>query len=421
MKDKKIRKYFIFIAMLLVLMVIVEMNKKTPVDWTPTFINTDKNPYGTYICYNLLTDVFPGSNIRETRYPITNELKYSEGKKETYSYHDNDSAQNQTSYIFISRNFGTNSELHGYQPSSPKVDKLDVENLLNFVQSGNNVFISAESMPSYLLDTLKLKIHKQWSSADSAYVFNDLTQKEFSLRGIQGSQHYMTVKDSSDIEMRVLAHSKKLNRIIFIKIKYGQGYIYLHSMPVAFSNVELLKLHKYDFAFACLSYLPKSDNIIWDEYLKQGRMGQYSSFRVVWDHPALLYAYYIALLGALLFILFRAKRTQRIIPVAEPPKNSSVEFMDTISNLYYKKQAYLSIVRKRHNYLLEIIRSHYFMQTENIDEAFKETLSMKSGVKKEVIDDIFGIYDSINPHYNITNSMLLKYNEKLEEFYKEMK
>lgn len=420
MRNNKIRKYFIFIAILLIVMVFAEINKKVPVDWTPTFINVDKNPYGTYICYDLLKEVFPEGKIRETRYPVTNELKYSEGDKDTYSY-QGDKERKETSYIFISRNFEANTEMHGYQPNSPKVDRMDVENLLGFVEKGNNVFISAERISPLLLDTLKLKMNREWSSTDSLYVFNDLTQKEYAFKGVQQGQYYITTQDSCNLEMRVLAHSKRLNRTIFMKIKHGEGYIYLHSMPVVFSNVELLKLHKYDFAFACLSYLPKSDNVIWDEYLKQGRVGQYSSFRVVWDHPALLYAYFIALAGGVLFILFRSKRTQRIIPVVEPPKNSSVEFLNTISNLYYKKQAYLSIVRKRHSYFLETIRSHYYMPTENVDESFKENLSMKSGVRKEIIDDIFKIYDSINPHYDITNTMLLKYNEKLEEFYRKMK
>jgi len=421
MKDKKIKRYVILIALLFVGLVFVEMNRKEPLDWNPTFINSDKNPYGTYICYDLLKDVFPKSQIWESRYPITNELEYvDEDGNSYYERSEEDPLYKNTSYIFISRNFDTNP-MNYYGASAPGVDKLDVNNLLSFVEEGNNAFIAAERMSGILLDTLKLKIETEWSSTDSIYVFNDLRQKEYAFRGVQRGQHYIVRKDSCKLEMRTLAYSKKLNRDIFVKIKHGKGYIYLHSMPTAFTNVELLKLHKYDFAFACLSYLPKNDNIIWDEYLKQGRVGEYSSFRVIWNHPALLYAYFILLFGGLIFMLFRAKRMQRIIPVVEPPKNTSVEFLNTISNLYYKKQAYTSIVEKRHSYFLEMVRSRYYLSTENINEEFMQNLSLKSGVDADIIKSIFDLRDYVRHQYYVSNDSLLKYNNKLEEFYRQMK
>lgn len=421
MKDKKIRKYMILIALLFLGLIFVEMNRKEPLNWEPTFINTDKNPYGTYICYDLLKDVFPESQIWESRYAITNELEYVDENENSYYER---SSQNplfeNTSYVFINRNFDSNNGLYG-APSASGIDKLDVKNLLKFVEEGNNAFIAAEKMSNILLDTLKLKIETEWSSPDSIYIFNDLRAKEFAFRGVRRGQHYIVPKDSCALEMRTLVQSKNYGRAIFVKIRHGKGYIYLHSMPIAFSNIELLKLHKYDFAFACLSYLPKSNNIIWDEYLKQGRVGEYSSFRVIWNHPALLFVYFILLFGGIIFMLFRAKRTQRIIPVVEPPKNSSVEFLNTISNLYYKKQSYASIVEKRHNYFLEMVRSKYYLSTEKTDEEFFKNLSLKSGVNISIIEDVFASREYIKHQYNVSNSALLRYNSKLEEFYREMK
>lgn len=422
MKDKKIKIYVIFIALLCLGLVFVEMNRKQEVNWEPTFINSDKNPYGTYICYNLLNDVFPKSNVWESRYAITNELEYviDEQGSSYYDYSEEEPLYENTSYIFISKNFGENQQSY-YAPKPFGVDKLDIKNLLNFVEEGNNAFIAAEKMSPLLLDSLKLEIKTEWSSSDSIYTFNDLKAKEFAFRGIQKGQHYIVAKDSCSLEMRTLVQSKRLKRAIFVKIKHGKGYIYLHSMPIVFTNVELLKLHKYDFAFTCLSYLPKNNNIIWDEYLKQGRVGEYSSFRVIWNHPALLYTYFILLFGGLIFVLFRIKRMQRIIPVIEPPVNNSIEFLDTISNLYYKKQAYESIAEKRHNYFLEMIRSRYYLSTENADDEFKKNLSLKSGVNINIINNIFELRNVIKQEYYVSNSSLLRYNNTLEEFYRQMK
>ncbi len=420
MKDKKLTKYIILIVLLFVALVYIETNKKEPVSWEPTFINTDKNPYGTYICYDLLKEVFPTGAIKESRFPITNELKYVESNG--YSNRKQFEQVKQpfyknTSYIFINHTFGNNFDY----TQKEGVDKLDIKNLLSFVEEGNNAFITGERISSILLDSLKLKIEREWSSPDSIYTFTGLDQKEYALRGVKGGQFFIVKRDSCDLTMRTLVESKKEKRAIFVKIKYGEGFIYLHSMPVVFSNVNLLKSNKYDFAFKCLSYLPKTDNIIWDEYLKQGRVGEHSSFRVIWNHPALLVSYFIVIFGGLLFVLFRSKRTQRIIPVVEPPKNTSLEFLDTISNLYYQKQAYESIIDKRHSYFLDVVRTRYYLRTETIDDEFMNNLHLKSGVALDVIKSIFESRNYISHLYHVDNNALLRYNEKLEQFYREMK
>lgn len=420
MKDKKIRKYILFIIILLVGLVFIEMNKKEPVNWNPTFVNSDKNPYGTYICYDLLKDVFPQSDIYESRQPITNELYYiNEGG---YEHDDKEPMFQNTSYIFIIQQLGARIS-YFEQHESMDIDKLDVKNLLRFVENGNNVFIAAEKISPLLSDTLMIDIEQEWSGqSPTTYVFTDLNnKKEYTIEGVRGAKTYIEKKDSCKLYTRTLARSKDGEKDIFVKIQFGKGYIYLHSMPTAFSNVKLLKTDQYDFAFSCLSYLPKTDNIIWDEYLKQGRIGEYSSFRVIWNHPALLIGFYIVIFGLLLFVLFKSKRTQRIIPVVKPPRNTSLEFLETISNLYYQKQAYESIAEKRQNYFLDKVRKHYYLRTETIDDEFISTLSMKSGVTVEAIERIFRLYKDIQNDHYVTNTLLIKYNEALENFYRSMK
>lgn len=421
MKDKKLRNYIILIVLLIIGLIYIETNKKEPVNWSPTFINTDKNPYGTYICYDLLKDVFPMGKIRASRYPITNELKYfEENSSNDYVQIEkvNQPSYRNISYIFINQYF--DAPLLDYN-LNVGIDALDIKNLLTFVREGNDVFIAAERISPILLDTLRLTIKHQWTSSDSIYRFTDLDNKEYAFKGVDKRQFYITKADSCNLTMRTLVESKNNKHAVFVKIKYGKGFIYLHSMPVVFSNVELLKLNKYDFAFKCLSYLPKSNDIIWDEYLKQGRVGEYSSFRVIWDSPVLLISYSIVLIAGLLFVFFRSKRTQRIIPVIEPPKNTSMEFLDTMSNLYYQKQAYESIIEKRHSYFLDIIRTRYYLRTETIDDNFISDLNQKSGVSVSVIKDIFALYGDMQLMYNVSNTALLKYSQKLEQFYREMK
>src|SRR5205085_7557129 len=130
-----------------------------------------------------------------------------------------------------------------------------------------------------------------------------------------------------------------------------KGNFYLCSTPVFFSNIQLLTLCNNDFAYKALSYLPIND-IIWDEYQKQGAEGEDSLLRAVLAHESLKWAYYIALGSVVLFIIFEAKRRQRIIPIIEPLANSTLEFTRTLGNLYLSKGDHKNIAAKKIQYFL---------------------------------------------------------------------
>ncbi|MFT4221701.1 DUF4350 domain-containing protein [Dysgonomonas sp.] len=478
MKDKKYIILIVVIILMMIGMSIAESNKPKPLDWSPTFINSKTDPYGTYIAYQLLGDIFDKNNIRSTRRPIYNNLKKNVddyfGYDESYAYNDGDgddsssvedqelrdsiivlveagdtlsavdlykkhtgtglyeakryvdnlakwldaakadpsawyrdleSLNDTTSYIFINRTFS--------------VDKLDLEYLLDFVGLGNDVFISAESFSKNLLDTLKIKVDGVKQPSDTIFSLVDSPGKKYSFGSIY-SQMKLTSEKDSRFAVRALGFNAKWDTV-FVEVNYGKGRFYLHTLPSAFANISQLQIDKYDFAFRSLSYLPKNSKIVWDEYQKQGAIGENSEFRVIFDSIPLRIAFYIVIIGLLLFMIFRAKRTQRAIPVINPPVNSSLEFLSTISNLYYRKKDFKDIAEKRHAYFLDFIRKNYYLSTENINDEFVTVLSSKSGLEVEKLNNLFLLYEDIATLVYISNDTFLKYNSLLEEFYKKAK
>lgn len=422
------------------------------VDWTPSFINTKTSPYGTYITYHLLDDIFDKKNIRTTRVPIYNNLKdnlakYISYPEEGYTYDDSlyesedyddeyeessvadtiempdndtivhmpsvnptdwyhqiENIQDTTSYIFINTAF--------------VLEKLDLEYMLDFVGLGNNIFISAERFDNKLMDTLRISMDRNYFSSDSIFTLNDFAKKEYRFGSINNQTKLDT--DSCLFPVRTLATNNK-NDTVFVEVTYGKGHIYLHTLPTAFANINMLQTNKYDFGFRSLSYLPQNSLIIWDEYQKQGAIGEGSDFRMMLTNPPLRIALYIILGGLLLFMLFRSKRTQRVIPVINPPVNSSLEFLDTISNLYHRHKDFNTIVEKRHAYFLDFIRKNYYLQTENIDKDFINILSAKTNIEKEKLIQIFELYKDMASLAYIPENSFLKYNSLLEEFYRSVK
>lgn len=435
-------------------------SRQKEIDWSPTFINTKTEPYGTYIAFNLIKDIF-NRPISVTRKPIYNNLKpimskyfyYEDGinanyEKDSYdgnnSYYEDDTSDQDetetdtisisddvptytpapdsdnvyiaeksiydgielndtTAYIFINRSF--------------RLDNLDLEYLLDFVGIGNNVFISAETFDQKLLDSLDIKNnHKYWLSSDTIYYLNNMPGKAYPIRSI-GSQSQLSI-DSCKFPVSVLSYNEK-GQPVFLNIKYGKGKFYLHAVPNAFSNINQLDINKYDYAYRCLSYLPRGNKVLWDEYQKQGLIGEYSIFRVLLDNDALRASLYLTLIGIFLFMIFKAKRIQRVIPILKPPVNSSVEFLETISNLYYRKKDFKTIIEKRQAYFLNYIRKNYYLPTEIINDEFFEILSAKSGMETIKLKAIFNLYNLISAtNKGIPNVSFIKYNSLLEEFYR---
>ena len=171
------------------------------------------------------------------------------------------------------------------------------------------------------------------------------------------------------------------------------------------------------YAATVLSFLPKNQ-IIWDNYYKSGRKVITSPLRFVLQNPALKWAFYITLISLLLFVIFKGKRTQRIIPVVEPLKNASLDFTKTIGDLYYQHGDYTNIINNKIQYFLEQIRSKYYLNTNELSENFISKLAIKSSNKKE---DTKGLIDYIvylkskNTH---TETDLIQLNKLIETFTK---
>lgn len=441
MKDKKVVILIAVIILLLLGLSFAKSRAPKPVDWTPNFINIKTSPYGTYITYELLGDIFEKKNIRPTRMPIYNNLKkdleqyfyYEDDEDNSYAYQDEedndvvyanpddkgwgntitdstksyddlDDLADTTSYIFINTQFNA--------------DKLDREYLLDFVGMGNNVFISAEVFDENFLKKLDIKASTIYFDKDTTYTLADFNTKKYSFNHLYGHTKFSVKKDTYPV--RPLAYNSSKDTV-FLELKYGKGLIYLHAIPTAFANINMLKTDKYDFGFRSLSYLPKNSKIIWDEFQTQGEPGEGSSFKIMLQNPPLKLALYIILGGLLLFMIFGAKRIQRPIPVINPPVNSSLEFLGTISNVYYRKKDFRTIAEKRHAYFLDFIRKHYYMPTENINDEFFNVLSAKSGLAKEKFAELFTLYKDIVTVPYLPNDKFLKYNSILEEFYRTLK
>ncbi|MEL7004536.1 MAG: DUF4350 domain-containing protein, partial [Bacteroidota bacterium] len=324
-------KYIVMLIGAALIFVAVKLLTPKPVDWTITFSHVDKNPFGSYLVNERLTDLFPGREILHNNQTI---------------YELQDSAV--SNLLVLSERLFLPEE--------------DTDALLTMVDSGANVFLAAGEFLGHIADTLEISavdyffnkaVFSNFNIGDTSkltFVNKSLPQVNYEYAR-ENTRNYFENFDS--LKTTILAVND-LKRPVLIRLQKGKGNLFICSTPLAFTNNYLLLEDNSKFISTALSYLPDND-LVWTEYYQLGRMEPGTPLRVILLSEPLKWAFYLTLFTLIIFILFEAKRKQRIIPIITPLKNTTLEFIGTVSNLYFQKKDHKSIAEKRINFFLDKI------------------------------------------------------------------
>ncbi len=369
-----------------------EYYRPKPVDWSPTYENDDKIPFGTQALFELLPGVMQQADVKTIRLPV-------------YNFLSETNLPSRSNYVVVCRDFNA--------------DRNDQRQLLNYVQRGNNALISAYDFPDSLGMALGFKADvKEPTKADTTLRQNFQNP---ALRKPAGynffhddGRNYLVIKKAGNIT--VLGRNAR-NEPVFVKVRYGKGQFFIHNLPLAFTNYYVLDAKSSDYAFKALSYLPALPTY-WDEYQKQGRFDedQQSVLRYVHTQPALNWAYYLIIFGLIFYIIFAGKRTQRIIPIMEPPQNTSLDFVKTVGQLYFQQGDHDNLARKKVQYFLAELRDRYGLNTNSLDKEFTETLARKSGTSISETAKIVRLLREVQKSIQLSEYDLLTLNRAIENF-----
>jgi hypothetical protein len=389
MKENK--KYILLLAATILLVIVVEWLTPQPINWTATYARDDKNPFGSLILYDLLADIFPGKSIATLNKNLY-ELDLSEELPEG-------------NYIFIASEFNVGEE--------------DIDVLLTLADKGNHIFIASYYFPQYLKDTLRFDTENIFFITDSLEL--TLTNRQLQspeAYSFKRVEYFYTFTPTANKEKKpvyqVLGNSRD-NKPNFIRVPFGRGYFYLNTLPLAYTNYNMLYRQNARYISHTLSYLPVQDTF-WDEYYKKNSGEPQTPLRYIISQAPLRWAFYLTLAALALFMVFEAKRKQRIIPIVKPLANTTLEFTETVGRLYYQYKDHHNIAEKKITYFLDHLRTQYYVKTAELDEELYNTLAHKTGVDKQEIIKLFDLIKSIRSGKNTSEEQLLALNTQIEEF-----
>lgn len=374
----------IFIVMMLIL-ALLEVNKKETTDWRKNFDPNEKSPFGLFVFSNEAKDLFK------------NKLKEIE----------------QTPYEYYNQKKGA----HNIIVIEHDIDRESWKKILEQVSAGSDAMLMVSNIPKEISDSIGFY--------DSDISFEEenvlkLTDKKYQNDFIQldkfpSGRGFSYIKPQAEILGKTV-EKKNTDQANFIKVQFGKGTIYAHSEPLFLTNYYLLKPGNVKYAQDVFSYLPDRETLWFVE--SKSKVSRFF-MRFVLSNPALKYAWWTFLGGLILFIFFNAKRKQRIVPVIEPLRNTSVDFVKSIGNLYLQEGDFHDMMAKKAQYFLNKVRMDLLIDTQNIDEEFAKKLQMKTGKSIEKINEAISLIKRAqDPYASVMKEDLEKINKLLDEILK---
>jgi hypothetical protein len=387
--------YIIFLILLVIGWAWVDQSARNT-DWSPTFYAPHKIPFGTFVLNDNLENLFPATTIK------------SSSKSFYKMMNSEDSLLTSACVITVTKQFNA--------------DSLELSKMNQFIEKGNTVFLATQYFPSNLLKKYGLKVkfnfkkQKNRNSTLSYKAATDNSQNTLSFKKMQAFSYFELEKNTN---IKIIG--KENSSPCFVEKQIGKGRLLLHAQPFAFTNYHILYNHKEYAEWVFSTIQPETKTVIWDNYHTPYSMSNKSPLKIILANRALKSALYLSLFLLILYILIFSKRKQQIIPIVRPEKNLSLNFIDTIGRLYFQKGNHRNLVEKQFTQFNFFVKTKFYISNVNNRDDFIERLSLKSGIKKSIIKNIYNYYSKIKTKDVISEHELHTFYGYVKQFQKRIK
>lgn len=419
---KSSRNFLFAMLVLFVLFCLLQVNLPKKFVWSPTFSHVDKQPFGCFVFDSVLTQSLPNG------YHVT---------KKTFFQLDQEHAKEKISVLMvvdqqnlkqldvkylcnIARRGGkvmvvaSSSFDDGRNADTVVVDELErtfkvkIEDGMYFSLRGILAGLKAHDNDMY--DTIYWNNRETMYAAQSYRMFYNMVggtlfvdsvpkvkrlAYTLSTAGYDYKHDSLYVGDFTGFDT-IVDEKERIERIdtfaikkvpVAVSVPYGKGEVIFVSSPLLFTNYGMLEGNTFVYIFRLMSYLADLPVYRTEAYVKTDAMlvAEQSPFREFIKRPPLRWALYLALLGVVLFMIFTARRRQRVIPIMSKPANRSLEFIQLIGTLYYQRKDHVDLVRKKFKLFAEELRKTAGVDISDVNTDDREYLLLaeKTGMNSD--------------------------------------
>ncbi len=369
----------------------ISNDKKT--DWNLSLKPEDKKPFGTFVFDSLMRHRYGArySNTQKTLYRIQEE-----------------SSKSKTVIV-----------LADYL----NLQKDDLHEIKQGAARGNHYILAANDFSEAACDSFRLEYEKTLITPFSGkknrqapsllYLrHNDIAFDSLFVEADLYSGILSPKRDNP--EVLVSNHSNA----IAVRYRINQGSVIFCASPYFFTNYFLVHDRYAEIPNYLLSGLHSDEVYFASRYLIPEQRND-SIFKHIYEVTALKYIFCILLVLSAVFMLFSSKRRQRVIPVIEPLKNNTLDFIKLIGRIYFLKKNHSDLCIKKFLYLKDhLTRVHQINFNDPDREQVYIKIAAKTGIDVHQVKKLFARMDFvIQNKTQINEKDLHQLIEEMEKYY----
>lgn len=384
--NKTFKIYAVIFIIIMVILALFEVNKKEVTDWRKNFDVNQKSPFGLFVFNKEVKDLFKN--------------KLSKIDVTPYDYYTEKSRKPHNILVIES-----------------EIDPESWKKILDEVSKGSDAMVIATRLPKNVSDSIGFYGSKiSYEDQNVLKLTDKKYQNDFiKLDKFPSGRGFSYIKPNVQVLGKTVEENNE-DQANFIKAPFGKGNVYVHCEPLFLTNYYLLKSGNVRYAQSVFSYLEDKETL-W--FVESNTRESSFLLRFILSNPPLKYAWWVFLGGMVLFIFFNVKRKQRIVPIIEPLKNTSADFVKSIGNLYLQEGDFHDMMAKKAQYFLNKVRIDLLIDTQNLDNEFAKKLQLKTGKPAEmIIEAIDLIKRAQDPYSSVMKEDLARINKLLDDILK---
>jgi len=374
---KASRLFVVVIVALMAVMLLFQINAPTRYRWDDFSQSyKSKQPFGCYVMDSVLRASLPqGYEVLGNGIEKYIDKKYK-GSKHTFLFTNNcfNFIYSLDANIFQLLREGNNvviaiDDYVGYY-------EQEFSEEMGF-KCQNHSYIDREQFKNILSDAKCDTVH--WHAGGRFPAASYLVNTAFGLKYLEMERPFRTLATLSGTSFEYYSYYK----IPVAGIRdYGKGKVVVLSMPLLFTNYGILNDTIRPLALRLLSECGDLPVVRYDQTLidkvADDEQESESPLRYLLANRPLRWALYLALATLVAFVVFTARRRQRIIPVIKPPVNHMMDFVKRIGGIYYKRHDNVDLLNKKYVTFSNDLRAKAMIDIDNNDNIDDELLALSN-------------------------------------------
>ena len=309
------------------------------------------------------------------------------------------------------------------------LEDREMDTLLSVASKGNDVFIISDFLNDRLVDTLPY-FFDDVNVIDSSLSFNFLDSeiafatnidfqfldKEF--KNKKPEYYYLMNGQDWESDLNYARVATPDSNLLMIEIPFGEGRIFYHVKKDLFYNHSYRQDRMFEYTQKVFSHFdPQHIYLLspYTVYSADDPTKTRNPLEFIMSQPALKAAYYLLILGTLLYVFFSGKRKQKIIPVTVKNENTSLEYIDTVGQLFYQQNQHGKLVKHMKNIFHHKMQKKFFVAPDHPD--YVEVLAKKSKISETELQYVIDRFKNFDDLFDFKADQLVSLNSRLENIY----